>query len=45
MYKVPRRKVYCETLRSWLRETAWCLFVLKAFRSDIEDMLGHRIGE
>ena len=28
-HKVPFRQVYCDTWRSWLGETIYCLIVLK----------------
>lgn len=35
-WKVPRRQVYCHTLRSWIREVLWIFVVLKFFRADID---------
>jgi hypothetical protein len=31
MWKVPFRRVYCETLGDMLRETLWCHAVLRLF--------------
>lgn len=30
-WKVPFRQVYCDGFWTWLRATAWCLVVIKAF--------------
>lgn len=38
MYKIPRREVYCDTLRSWFHELLWVFLVMKLFRNDISEI-------
>lgn len=38
-YKVWGRQVWTPTIRSWVREMAWCHVVNKLFRYDIESLL------
>ena len=30
-YKVPFRQVYCATFKDFIKETIWCLFVIRIF--------------
>jgi hypothetical protein len=36
MYKVPGRRIYCDSLKSWFREILWCYIIMKVFKSDID---------
>ena len=35
MYKVPFRMIYCDTIGSWIKETIWCLVIIKIWRDAV----------
>lgn len=35
-WKVPFREVYCPTFKSWMKNTIWCLFVIKVFPQAVD---------
>jgi hypothetical protein len=38
-WKVPARSIYCDTFVSWLHQTIWCHFVLRFYKTSINDIL------
>jgi hypothetical protein len=39
-YKIPFRQIYCETIRSWIREFVWVFVIYRLYGDYIHQLVG-----